>query len=150
MLSGSPAVLITSVDPPFDTTLTNLLISAGIPVVLGTSSPHRVALGCTTVILRWEDPNTIPEVFDTGHTIQTVVLGIPDAGSREILGEIEAFTDLARAEGVDRFIIVGKEGARVEEVCAHLEEKGAPYAVLVLKYTDHRKHLFIPSIFSIS
>ena len=150
MLSETPAVLITGADPLFDVTLANLLTSAGIPTLLGSSSPHRVSLGCTTVILRWEDPSTIPEVFDTGHTIRTVVLGIPEAASRETLGEIKSFTDLAKAEGVGHFVVLGKAGEEIEDVSAYLEGKGEYYAVLKLTDTDHRTYGFICSICPIS
>ena len=104
MLSDSPAVLITRFNPSFDVILANLLIPAGIPTLCGTSAPLRVDSGGTNVTLRWEDPSTIPEVFDTGHTIRTVVLGLPDSVGRVVLWEMKSFADLAkRKEWRDSF-----------------------------------------------
>ena len=139
MLSSSPAVLITSFNPSFDVILANLLISAGIPTLCGTSAPLRVDSGGTNVTLRWEDPSTIPEVFDTGHTIRTVVLGLPDSVGHVVLGEMKSFADLAKAEGVVRFVLLGTGGLRMEEVSSYLEQRELSYTVVNIGAGDVRE-----------
>jgi hypothetical protein len=149
MLSEAPAVLIANTEMSLGIAVASQLASAGVPALLATSSlllPPAVPPRCSTVTLNWDDPASIPQVFDTRHSIQTVVLGITTSAQDEVLAGMRLFVDLAKAEGVEQFILVGDGGSATEDISPYLEESGVSFEVLGMRNADNGEcHLWFRS-----
>ena len=132
MLSNAPAVLIAKTETSLGFAVASQLASAGIPTLLTTSpqTPTPVPPNFSTVILDREDAASIPQVFDTGHSIRTVVLGIPTSVEEAVLAGMRIFVDLANVEGVKRLILLGNGGSGAEHLVSYLKESGVSFEVL--------------------
>ncbi|TEB20828.1 hypothetical protein FA13DRAFT_1742615 [Coprinellus micaceus] len=141
MLSEAPAVLIANTETTLGISIASRLVSAGVPALLAIPSPLPVPPSCSTTTLNWDDPTSIPQVFDTRHSIQTVVLGMPASAQDEVLAGMRRFVDLAKAEGVERFILVGDGGSATEDISSYLEESGVSFKVLGMRSADNTQDI---------
>ncbi|KAJ3549907.1 hypothetical protein NMY22_g710 [Coprinellus aureogranulatus] len=134
MLSNPPpAVLIIGSGSATDMALLRQLTSCSIQVAFATPSTttqKSTYPGCANITLRWDDPTTFSNAFDTPFNVQYAAFILPEEFDRRTFGYIQSFIDLAHAEGVKEFIVIsGKE--RVEgDMSAYLHSKGARYTSL--------------------